>query len=573
MAQNGPNLPGRWSNADLLARIPRDARVVLDVGCGAGGLAAAYRRINPRARLLGVEVDPALAQCAAPHLDLTFPLDIEAALPAIAPGSLDALVLGDVLQQLRDPWSVLRRLTPLLAPEGLALLCLPNLEHWSFTHRLLTGGWDYAPDGLLDRAHLRWFTPAMAEAAMADAGLVVLDRTPRIFAPEQSAAMAAVLAPALEALGVPREDWLARAAPLQWVWRAAPRAPRPMLVVARPMHDAVAAMAEVRMLQPLRDLASLPGVTTRAGHEEATADGPPELPRVLVVQRLFLPDAPAGHGFIDGARRSGAVLVQEFDDDPDRWPAMAESGHLAFRGVHAVQVTTAALAAEIAPYNPEIGIFPNGIAELPEPVNFRPDTPMRIFFGALNRSGDAAPFLPALAQALHEAEGRLAITVLHDAETFAALDTPHKRFVPSADYATYRAEMAACELAFLPLADTRFNRLKSDLKAVEAGAHRLCCLASPTLYRDTLRDGETAILTPDAAALLAALRGVLTNPDAARRIAESARAWVRDERMTAYQARRRLDWYRDLWARRAALDAAVQARLAGRGVFAAVCGA
>ncbi|MCX7373979.1 MAG: methyltransferase domain-containing protein [Alphaproteobacteria bacterium] len=560
MPQDGADLP--TPNADLLARIPHDARIVLDIGCGEGGLAAAYRRINPRARLFGLEADAALAARAAPHHDLIFPFDIEAAMPAIAPGSVDALVLGDVLQQLRDPWAVLQRLAPLLAPEGVALLCLPNLEHWSFAHRLLTGHWDYAPDGLLDRAHLRWFTPSMVEDALRQAGLTPLDRTPRIFDREQASAMADALAPALERLGVARDAWAARAAPLQWVWRATRTPPRPMLVVARPMQDAVAAMAEVRMLQPLRDLGTLPGVTTRAGAEECRADGPPEEPRVLVVQRLFLPDAAAGHGFIAGARDSGAVLVQEFDDDPLRWPAMAESAFLSFRGVHAVQVTTPALAAEIAPFNPEIGIFPNGVSELPEPVNFNPGQPLRIFFGALNRSEDAAPFLPALAQALREAQGRLAITVLHDAQTFAALDTPYKSFVPSADYATYRATMASCELAFLPLADNRFNRLKSDLKAVEAGAHRLCCLASPTLYRDTLRDGETAILTPDPAALLSTLRGLLANPDAARHIADAARDWVRAERMTAYQARRRLDWYRDLWSRRAALDAALAARLA-----------
>ncbi len=48
-----PDVP----NTDLLDRIPLDARVVLDVGCGAGALGAAYRRLNPRARLLGIEQD------------------------------------------------------------------------------------------------------------------------------------------------------------------------------------------------------------------------------------------------------------------------------------------------------------------------------------------------------------------------------------------------------------------------------------------------------------------------------------------------------------------------------------
>ena len=39
--------------ADLLVRIPLSAHTVLDVGCGDGDLLAAYRKLNPRARLLG----------------------------------------------------------------------------------------------------------------------------------------------------------------------------------------------------------------------------------------------------------------------------------------------------------------------------------------------------------------------------------------------------------------------------------------------------------------------------------------------------------------------------------------
>ena len=42
-------------DADLLRHIPLTARVILDVGCGAATLAAAYRRLNPRARIFGIE--------------------------------------------------------------------------------------------------------------------------------------------------------------------------------------------------------------------------------------------------------------------------------------------------------------------------------------------------------------------------------------------------------------------------------------------------------------------------------------------------------------------------------------
>jgi hypothetical protein len=40
----------------------------------------------------------------------------------------------------------------------------------------------------------------------------------------------------------------------------------------------------------------------------------------------------------------------------------------------------------------------------------------------------------------------------------------------------------------------------------------------------------------------------------------AARRWVRENRMLASQTPRRLAWYRSLWERRAALDAALLVR-------------
>ena len=41
-------------NPDLLYRIPLTARTVLDVGCNTGALGAAYRQMNPAARIYGI---------------------------------------------------------------------------------------------------------------------------------------------------------------------------------------------------------------------------------------------------------------------------------------------------------------------------------------------------------------------------------------------------------------------------------------------------------------------------------------------------------------------------------------
>jgi hypothetical protein len=187
---------------------------------------------------------------------------------------------------------------------------------------------------------------------------------------------------------------------------------------------------------------------------------------MLLHRRLLnSPDAPA---YVNGFRRRGWVVVQEFDDDPAHWPVIAQTDHFAFRGVHAVQTTTPRLEALFRRFNEEIGVFPNTVAELPEPANFAHPRRLTLFLGALRREEDMAPFLPVLNEVLAEADGRLAVEVLFDRGTFDALRTPHKRFGGILPYAEYRALMSRCEIAFLPLNDTPFNNFKSDLKFVRS---------------------------------------------------------------------------------------------------------
>ncbi|WP_270938443.1 glycosyltransferase, partial [Falsiroseomonas oryzae] len=349
-----------------------------------------------------------------------------------------------------------------------------------------------------------------------------------------------------------------RAGPARWLLRAARRAPAPMMLLAHVLKP-VGGVNDVRMDLPLGALATWPGVGLRLGHGPDMPPVPDGAARLVILHRRLL-DSPQAITFVNHFRRKGCVVVQEFDDDPDHWPTIGASGHFAFRGVHAVQTTTPKLEALFRQFNAEVAVFPNTVAELPPPANFVDPGRMTLFLGALRREDDTAPFLPVLDEVLAEADGRLAVEVVFDRQTFDALRTPHKRFSPLLPYAGFRALMARCELAFLPLADTRFNNFKSDLKFVEAGAHGLCSLASPVVYGGTIRDGETGLIIRDPAELRAALRALLAAPERAQAIGAAARDWVRANRLLADQVPARFAWYRSLWARRAELDAALLQR-------------
>jgi SAM-dependent methyltransferase len=162
------------ARAELQRLIPSDARIILDVGCGAGALGAALKRRGP-VEVVGVEADPDAARAARQVLDRVHVGDIEALELPYGPGTFDCIVVADILEHLRDPWAALRRLVPLLSGRGRLIASLPNVRHWSVVRGLLEGGWTYLPAGILDRDHLRFFTLRSGRALLESTGLAVLE--------------------------------------------------------------------------------------------------------------------------------------------------------------------------------------------------------------------------------------------------------------------------------------------------------------------------------------------------------------------------------------------------------------
>ena len=158
----------------LVDAVPAGARTV-DVGCATGYLSAELAARGSSA--VGVEADPGAASSAAAACERVVTGDVEEAgcrdaLRALAP--FDALVCGDVLEHLRDPWEALAFLATLLRPGGTAAISVPNVAHWTGRRALLRGRFPYAEHGLFDRTHLRFFTRASARALAEGAGLRIV---------------------------------------------------------------------------------------------------------------------------------------------------------------------------------------------------------------------------------------------------------------------------------------------------------------------------------------------------------------------------------------------------------------
>ena len=88
----------------------------------------------------------------------------------LEPASFDVVLLGDVIEHLRDPVAALARLRPLLRPGGRLVLSTPNVANWAIRLSLLAGRWRYTDRGILDRTHTHLFTRATLRETIERAG-------------------------------------------------------------------------------------------------------------------------------------------------------------------------------------------------------------------------------------------------------------------------------------------------------------------------------------------------------------------------------------------------------------------
>ncbi|MBP7693533.1 MAG: class I SAM-dependent methyltransferase [Anaerolineales bacterium] len=142
---------------------------VLDVGCGRGQMGRILNETY-HCRVSGLEINPAYAQECQGYEQLWVGSAEDEGLLASLPGPFDVIICGDVLEHLRQPEVPLQAFHRLLAPAGRLLISVPNVAHLRLRLMHLRGRWDYTPEGLMDRTHLRWFTLATLRALVAGCG-------------------------------------------------------------------------------------------------------------------------------------------------------------------------------------------------------------------------------------------------------------------------------------------------------------------------------------------------------------------------------------------------------------------
>lgn len=162
--------------ADYVDLLPEDPNAsILELGCGDGATGALALQNGKCGSYVGIEMFVPMAERARQVLTSVHVGNVENMELPYAAASFDALILSEVLEHLVDPQAVLNRLAVLLRPGALVFASSPNIAHWSNIKDLCLGRFEYTESGMMDRTHLRWFTPA-SFAAMFEAAGVKVDR-------------------------------------------------------------------------------------------------------------------------------------------------------------------------------------------------------------------------------------------------------------------------------------------------------------------------------------------------------------------------------------------------------------
>ncbi len=524
---------------DLLRRTPQGRRLVLEISASSS-VGTAYSLYSPSSRLIRL-------QCRLVDPDELSMIDAQR-----AGEDFDAIILDDVLSETSDVQGVLGTLAKRSSDGAVLTASIRNTSHWSITTARLRGEAVEAPR--INKARLIEMLTA--------AGWTLVDASPiPSKAHEHRQDLDALLA-AAGRLAVPLDVANVELTAEAWVVRAVRGTAKAPVTIAALGMKKVAGVTDARIDHPMKALASLPFVRAAWGAGGVEIPGT-WAPGVLILHRQFM-DKPGFVQAMESRIARGWIIVSEIDDDPHHWPQFVNSNFRAFRGVHAVTVTNEPLAQMVRQWNPHVEILPNAASYIPPSPPGSPKAvgKVRVFFGALNRQKDWADVVRALGEAALRFAGRVEFVVVHDRAFFDALpSTVEKSLHDTLAIDDYLALLATCDVSLLPLNDTPFNRLKSDLKLVESCAAGVVPICSETVYGAEPVHRGIALFAHGPAEWADALTMLVTDAEALSQRRALGEAHVRARRMQADQAAHREALFRAMMADRASLEADRQARL------------
>jgi 2-polyprenyl-3-methyl-5-hydroxy-6-metoxy-1,4-benzoquinol methylase len=144
---------------------------LLDLGAAGGELGSALR--DHFDRTIGFEYNVDCVGTLGAHYDQVVVTDLETV--RALPSNVDAIVLADVLEHLRNPAAALQLVRRALADDGHVFISVPNIANITVRLGLLFGIFEYRDRGILDHTHLRFYTKRTIRREVENAGFRILE--------------------------------------------------------------------------------------------------------------------------------------------------------------------------------------------------------------------------------------------------------------------------------------------------------------------------------------------------------------------------------------------------------------
>jgi predicted TPR repeat methyltransferase len=155
---------------ELIRRFSSKGGTLLDLGAAGGELGAAVR--DHFERTIGFEYDSDRIGQLRGRFDDVVIADLETV--PVLPPNVNAIVLADIIEHLRNSATLLRIVKAALAKDGILFLSVPNIANITVRLGLLFGIFEYRDRGILDFTHIRFFTMRTIRRELEKAGFRII---------------------------------------------------------------------------------------------------------------------------------------------------------------------------------------------------------------------------------------------------------------------------------------------------------------------------------------------------------------------------------------------------------------